>query len=159
MSADTRSLARALRRAELPELDLVVRGVAVAAMAAVPALGVAALLRGAPGLRGAGLAAALVVGMFAVSGIVLVCVALRAPDKLPAVSLVGAIVRMIAYGAVLAALDGADGIDRASTVLATCLLLAVTLIYEARSTATRPGFYWLRTPAPNGARSNERTRG
>jgi hypothetical protein len=66
---------------------------------------------------------------------------------------------MIAYGALLTALAGADDIDRASMVVATCLLLIVTLVYEARFAATAPGFYWLQTPAPHGAQANERTQG
>jgi hypothetical protein len=154
-----RDIQRVLRRNQAPELDLAVRGTACAAIVAVPVVGIAALLRGVPGLLGAGLAAGLVVGLFALTGLALACVARRSPATLPAVSFVGAIVRMIAYGALLTALAGAGGIDRASTAVATCLLLVVTLVYEARFAATAPGYYWLQTPAPHGAQANERTQG
>jgi hypothetical protein len=154
-----RDIRRVLRRNQAPELDLAARGAACAAIAAVPVVGVATLLRGAPGLLGAGLAAGLVVGLFALMGIPLACVARRSPARLPAVSFVGAIVRMIAYAALLTALAGVDGIDRASTAVATCVLLVVTLVYEAHFAATAPGYYWLQTPAPHGAQVNERTQG
>jgi hypothetical protein len=154
-----RDIRRPLRRSQAPELSLAARGAACAAVTAVPVVGVATLVRGLPGLLGAGLAAGLVVGLFALAGIVLACVARRSPARLPAVSFVGAILRMIAYGALLTALAGVDGIDRASTAVATCLLLVVTLVYEARFAATAPGYYWLLTPAPHGAPANERTQG
>ena len=108
---------------------------------------------------GALLATGLVTGMFAVSGVALACVARRSPARLPAVSLVGAVVRMVAYGALLTALAGADSIDRTSTVVTTCVLLATTLAYEVRFAATTPGFYWIHTPAPHGAQAKERTGG
>lgn len=152
-------VSRALRRSEAPESELAWHGTVVAAVAAVPIVGIAALVRGTPGLLGAGLAAGLVVGLFALTGVLLACVARRSPARLPAVSLVGAIVRMIAYVALLTALAGAGNIDRASTVVATCLLLIVTLVSEVRFAATTPGFYWLHTPAPHGAQAKERTRG
>ena len=152
-------LSRALRRSETPELELAWHGTAFAAVAAVPVVIVAALVRGVPGLLGAGLAAGLVVGLFALTGVLLACVARRSPARLPAVSLVGALLRMIAYGAILMALAGVDGIDRGSTVVATCLLLITTLAYEMRFAARTPGFYWVNTPAPDGAPTKERTRG
>jgi hypothetical protein len=140
-------------------LELAWHGTAFAAVAAVPVVIVAALVRGVPGLLGAGLAAGLVVGLFALTGGLLACVARRSPARLPAVSLVGALLRMIAYGAILMALAGVDGIDRGSTVVATCLLLITTLAYEMRFAARTPGFYWVNTPAPDGAPTKERTRG
>lgn len=154
-----RPLARALRRSQMPEPELAWHGTAFAAIAAVPVVAAAAALRGVPGLLGAALAAGLVMGLFGVTAVLLACVARRSPARLPAVSLVGAIVRMIAYGVLLTALAGVDTIDRASTVVATCLLLIATLVYEVRFAATTPGFYWLHTPAPHGAQANERTRG
>jgi hypothetical protein len=152
-------LRRALRRSEEPELELARYGAATATIVAVPVVLVATVLRGRPGLLGAALAAGLVIGLFAVTGVLLACVARRSPATLPAVSLVGALIRMIAYGVLLTALAGVDGIDRASTAVATCLLLIVTLVYEVRFAATTPGFYWLRPPAPDGAEAKERTQG
>lgn len=155
----SRPLQRALRRSQMPEPELAWHGAAFATVAALPVVAIAAALRGVPGLLGAGLAAALVMGLFGLTAVLLACVARRSPARLPAVSLVGAIVRMIAYGALLTALAGVDDIDRASTVVATCLLLIATLVYEVRFAATTPGFYWLHTPAPDGAQAKERTRG
>ena len=151
--------ARARARAEAPEVVLARRGAACAVIVAVPVVVVAALVRGVPGLLGAALGAVLVTALFGLAGVLLACVARRAPATLPAVSLVGVLLRMIAYGALLMALDGVDGIDRASTVAATCLLLLATLTYELRYVATTPGFYWLHSPAPDGAQAKERTRG
>jgi hypothetical protein len=152
-------LQRALRRSEVPELELARYGAVVATIVAVPTVLVATVVRGRPGLLGAVLAAGLVIGLFAVTGVLLSCVARRSPATLPAVSLVGALIRMVAYGALLTALAGVDGIDRSSTVVATCLLLIVTLVYEVRFTATTPGFYWVHTPTSDGAEMKERTRG
>lgn len=148
---------RALRRAEMPEPELARRGAVFAAALAVPIVAICSALRGIPGLLGAALAAALVVGLFGLTGVALVCVARISPATLPAVSLVGALVRMIAYGAILMALAGVDGIDRASTVVATSLLLFATLLYEARFAARTPGFYWVSTVASDGAQHEERT--
>lgn len=143
----------------MPEAELAWRGTLAALVIALPSVAVAAVLRGRPGALGAGLAALLVLGLFGVSGLILVCVGRRAPAKLPALSLVGALARMVAYGALLAALTDVGGIDRTSTVVTTCLLLAATLVYEVRFAATAPGFYWLGTSAPDAARGNERTTG
>jgi hypothetical protein len=153
------SLRRALRRSEAPELELARYGAVRATVAAVPIVIVATVLRGRPGLLGAALGAGLVIGLFAVTGVVLACVVRRSPATLPAVSLVGVLIRMIAYGVLLTALAGVDGIDRASTAIATCLLLITTLVYEVRFAATTPGFYWLHGPAPDGAQAKERTQG
>lgn len=153
------ALRRALRRSEVPELELARYGAAIAAIVAVPIVLVATVLRGRPGLFGAALGAGLVIGLFVLTGLLLACVARRSPATLPAVSLVGALIRMIAYGVLLTALAGVDGIDRASTAVATCLLLIVTLAYEVRFAATTPGFYWLHGPAPDGAQAKERTQG
>lgn len=157
MSATT-DVARALRRAEMPEPELAWRGAAFSGTLAVPVAVLCGLLRGVPGLLGAALAAGLVVGLFGLTGVVLACVARRSPATLPAASLVGALVRMIAYGAILAILTGVEGIDRASTVVATSLLLLATLVYEARFAARTPGFYWVVASAPDGAQDEERTR-
>lgn len=154
-----RSITRAVARSEAPEPELALRGTVVAVVAAVPTVALAAVLRGPPGAAGAGLAALLVAGLFAITGVVLVCVQRWKPDTLPAASLAGAIARMVAYGVLLAALTGVEGIDRPSTVGATCVLLVATMTYEMRYASTRPGFYWVRTPAPDGAEIRERTRG
>ena len=153
------SLERAVRRSQVPEPELAWRGTGAALLVAVPLVAGCWLLRGQAGVLGALLATGLVTGMFAVSGVALACVARRSPARLPAVSLVGAVVRMVAYGALLTALAGADSIDRASTVVTTCVLLATTLAYEVRFAATTPGFYWIHTPAPHGAQAKERTGG
>jgi hypothetical protein len=154
-------LDRALRRSEVPELELARYGATRATLVAIPVVVVATVLRGRPGLLGAALAAGLVIGLFVMTGVALACVVRRSPATLPAVSLVGALLRMIAYGVLLTTLAGVDAIDidRASTVVATCLLLIVTLAYEMRFAATTPGFYWLHSPAPDGAQMKERTRG
>lgn len=152
-------MARAVARSAAPEPELALRGTIVAAVAAVPTIALAAVLRGMPGVAGAGLAALLVTGLFAITGVVLVCVQRWKPDTLPAASLAGAIARMVAYGVLLAALTGVEGIDRPSTVAATFLLLVATMTYEMFYASTRPGFYWVRTPAPDGAETEERTRG
>lgn len=141
----------------MPELDLAWRGTAFAVAASVPTVAAAALLRGRPGLLGAALAAGLVVGLFALNAVAVSCVARLSPARLPAVSLAGAVVRMVAYAVLLTALAGVDGIDRLTTVIATCVLLAATLVYELRATARTPGFYWLRPSAPDDARTTEET--
>jgi hypothetical protein len=150
---------RALARSRAPEPELALRGAAVGVIVAVPTVAVAGALRGIAGVRGAALAAGLVISLFALTGLVLACVARWRPATLPAASLAGAVARMVAYGVLLAALAGVDGIDRPSTVGATCLLLIVTLAYEMHYISTTPGFYWVRLPAPDGARAKGRTRG
>ena len=98
-------------------------------------------------------------GLFALTGVLLACVVRRSPATLPAVSLVGALLRMIAYGALPTALIGVDGNDRGSTAVPTYVLLVVTLAHEMRFVTTTPGFYWLHSPAPDGAQAKERTQG
>lgn len=154
-----RPLTRALARSRAPEPELALRGTLVAVIVAVPTIALAGVIRGGPGVAGAAVAALLVSGLFALSGVVLVCVQRWKPDSLPAASLAGAIARMAVYGVLLAALTGVEGIDRLSTVAATCLLLVATMTEEMRYASTRPGFYWVRTPAPDGAEIEERMRG
>lgn len=149
---------RARRRAEVPEIELAKRGLTAAGIAALPVVVLATLMRGIPGLRGAVLATVLVVGLFAVSGLVLACAARRSPGSLPTLSLVGAVVRMVAYGVLLATVSGVDGVDRATTALATGVLLIVALACEVRLMTSKPGFYWLRVTAPHGGQPEERTR-
>ncbi|MBW3605240.1 MAG: hypothetical protein KY460_10085 [Actinobacteria bacterium] len=158
-SGATGSIERALERSRAPELALALRGALVATAVAVPTAVVAGVVRGVPGVAGAALAAGLVIGLFATTGVVLACVQRWRPATLPAASLAGAIARMVAYGVVLAALAGVDGIDRGSTVGATCMLLIATLADEMRYASTTPGFYWVRTPPPEGVHAKERTRG
>lgn len=158
-SGRTRAIDRARARSRAPEPELALRGTVAAIVVGVPTVALAGAVRGLPGVAGAALAAALVTGLFAVTGVLLVCVERWRPDTLPAASLAGAIARMVAYGVLLAALTGVDGIDRPSTVVATSLLLVATMTYEMRYASTRPGFYWVRTPAPDGAETEERTRG
>jgi hypothetical protein len=152
-------LDRALRRSEVPELELARYGATRATLAAIPIVAAATVLRGRPGLLGAALGAGLVIGLFALTGVLLACVVRRSAATLPAISLVGALLRMVAYGVLLTAVAGIEAIDRASTAAATCVLLIVTLVYEVRFVTTTPGFYWLHSPAPDGARAKERTRG
>lgn len=152
-------IATAVRRSRAPEPELALRGTVVAVLAAVPVVALAGALRGGPGLAGALLAAGLVIGLFATTLVVLACVVRWRPAILPAASLVVAVVRMVAYGVLLASLADADDIDRLTTVVTACVLLAVTLVYEVRYVSTRPGFYWVAPPAPDGAQTKERTRG
>lgn len=153
-----RSAERPLRRSRVPEVGLAWRGAAFTFVLALPVVAVAWLLRGSDGLRGAALGASLVLGMFLINAAALACVARLAPDILPAVSFVGAFVRMAAYVAILMALAGADGIDRAATVVATSLLLFAALLFEVRVATRTPGFNWITTSAPHGAQTEERTR-
>lgn len=150
---------RARARARAPELELAVRGALVAGVIAVPTIAVAGIVRGPSGVAGAALAGGLVIGVFASTAAVLACVQRLRPATLPAASLAAVFVRMVAYAVLLIALGGVGGIDRPSTVAATILLLSATLAYEVRFVSTRPGFYWVSTPAPEGAQMKERTRG
>lgn len=155
----TATIDRAVARSRAPEPELAWRGTVAATLVAVPTVALAGLLRGLSGAAGAVLASGLVIGIFATTVVVLACVQRLRPATLPAASLAAVFVRMVAYGLLLATLAGVDGIDRPSTVGATIVLLIATLAYEIRYVSTRPGFYWVSTPAPDGAQTNERTRG
>lgn len=116
---------------------------------AVPVVIVAAVLRGGPGLLGAGIGAGLVLLMFACSGLLLARSHRLAPAAFLGVALVGTLLRFLGYGALLVVLEPVAGIDRGSLALGTAVVLATSLGWELRAVARTPQLFWLET--------NERT--
>lgn len=131
------------QRRRQPEAALARAGALATLGLTVPAAGVAWMVAGLPGLRGALLAGALVLVLHAGSGVVSVCVARWRPGSLRGVSFAGFALRLVVYTVALAAAGRGSLVDRASLLVATGLLLAVTLLYEGRYASTRPGFFWV----------------
>lgn len=109
----------------------------------LPVAAAAGLYAGFPGVAGAAIGLALVALLFAGSAALLGLVADRRPTTALWVMVMGVVVRLLAYAAVLAALDGAGWAHRPSLAAATGLGIALTLAYELRLLATTPRLFWI----------------
>lgn len=126
----------------------IARGIAWAlGLTALPVVGAAALLRGAPGALGAAAGLGLAAVAFVVAAL---CHALACrvhPSSAIAVMVGGLALRMVAYLVGLGALAEADGLHRPSLALATAAGIAVALTHEMRLLQRMPELFRLRTPA------------
>jgi hypothetical protein len=110
---------------------------------AVPALGVAWLAHGRPGVYGAAAGLALVFVLFGVSALVQAWAARFGSTVLLGVVIGGVGARLLLYLAVLQALSGVAGLHRPSLALATAAAFVLTLVLEMRLVARTPSFFWV----------------
>ncbi len=110
---------------------------------AVPVVGGATWLAGLPGLAGAAAGLALVTVLFAGAAALLAMVVDRSPTTALTVLVMGLGVRLLAYVAVLTALDAQGWVHRPSLAAATGLGVAITLAYELRLLARMPRLFWI----------------
>ena len=110
------------------ERRLAVVALQVLGLLAVPVAGGAGLVAGPAGIGGAVAGLALVAVLFAGAAALLATVVDREPTTALAVLVMGLGVRLLAYVAVLAALDAHGWVHRPSLAAATGLGIAVTLL-------------------------------
>jgi hypothetical protein len=125
------------------EWRLAVGALRALALAAIPVVGGAALYAGRPGVAGAGAGLALVALLFAGAAALLALVAHRGPTTALTVLVMGLGVRLLAYVAVLTALDAQGWVHRPSLAAATGLGIAITLAHELRLLARMPRLFWI----------------
>jgi hypothetical protein len=115
----------------------------VLGLLAVPLCAVAWWTAGAAGLAGAGVGIALVALLFGGGAALLAVVADRRPTTALWVMVMGVGARLLAYAAVLSALDGLGWVHRPSLAAAAGLGIAVTLGYELRLLKRMPRLFWI----------------
>ncbi len=107
-------------------------------IAVVPAAGIAWAVRGTGGAVAALIALALVVANIAVSGLVLLIAARRAPENYPMIALPSYALRMAGVFAVMGAVYTSSSIDQPTFTVTFALGVIGLLAYEC--------FLWARTP-------------
>ena len=125
------------------ERELAVGAFRALALLAVPAVGVASWVAGAAGALAALAGLGLVGILFGGSALLLRLVADRGPTAAMATLVSGVAVRLVAYAAVLTALDGVAWVHRPSLAITTGIAVAVVLGYELRLLATMPRLFWI----------------
>lgn len=142
------------------EWQLAFGALKVLAALGVPLVAGAALVAGWPGAAGALAGIGLVALLFGGSAVLLSVMVTRRPTAAVAALVVGLVVRLIAYAAVLAWLDGLGWVHRPSLAAAAGLGVAVALAYELRLLARMPQLFWIdtETDRPHQAASTAATR-
>jgi hypothetical protein len=125
------------------EWRLAVGALRALALLAIPVAVGAYVAAGAEGLAGAGAGLSLVALLFAGAAALLALVVDREPTTALAVLVLGLGVRLLAYVAVLTALDAQGWVHRPSLAAATGLGIAITLAYELRLLARTPRLFWI----------------
>lgn len=129
------------------------------AAVAVPVIPGAAVLAGAPGVRGALAGLALVGLLFAGGAELTRLVADRRPQTIALVLVMGVVGRLLAYAAALAWVANLGGVHRTATALSIVVALVVVLGHEIQLLSRLPRLFWVdadadRSPAvPNAIRS------
>jgi hypothetical protein len=108
------------------------------AVALVPATAIAWIVRGTGGALAASIALALVVANIAVSGLVLLIAARRAPENYPMIALPSYALRMAGVFAVMGAVYASGSIDQPTFTVTFALGVVGILVYEC--------VLWARTP-------------
>jgi hypothetical protein len=108
------------------------------AIALVPSIGLAWIVRGTPGALAAMIALSLVVANIAVSGLALLVAARLAPENYPMIALPSYAVRMAGVFAVLGAVYASSSIDQPTFTITFAVGLIGILVYEC--------VLWARTP-------------
>jgi hypothetical protein len=115
----------------------------VAVPLALVVAGVAGLVRGASGAATALFVVALVVGLFALTGLAHGWAATRGVGALQAVAMGGLFVRLWLYATLLAVLRPLEVLDPLTLVIATPFVVFTLLAYEVRFVSTRREFLFL----------------
>lgn len=139
------------------ERRLAVGAVRTLALLAVPVVGVAGFVAGAPGVTGALIGLGFVLLLFGASAMLLLWAAARGNSGI-AVLTAGAAVRLPLYFLVLRLLDGVTWIHGRSLAAATGIAVAVTLAYELRLMATMPRLFWVDAAADRPSAATNDTR-
>lgn len=132
------------------ELRLARSAVAFVTLLALPVVGVAALVAGGGGALGAAVGAAVVAGMFAMSGVTLSWAARLGPTALMGAALGGYLLRLMIYALLIVLLRPVETIHGPSLAVSAAVLLVAALMWEVRVVSRLPGAFWVRTDARRG---------
>ncbi|MDP8977454.1 MAG: hypothetical protein M3N17_02540 [Actinomycetota bacterium] len=132
------------------ELHLARSAVVLATLLAPPVVGVAALAAGGGGALGAAIGAAVVAGMFVMSGATLSWAARLGPTALMGAALGGYLLRLMIYALLIVLLRPVEAIHGPSLAVSAAVLLVAALVWEVRVVSRLPGAFWVRTEARRG---------
>lgn len=116
---------------------------AVGAALVIPTVAVALATRGTAGAVAAGGALALVIGVFALTGMSHAWAARRSPQTLLAVALLGFLLRLSLYGGGVLVLRRVDGLDATTLAITTAFATVALLAVEVRFVLRHPEFWWV----------------
>lgn len=125
------------------ELQLAVAALKAVAVLAVPVVGIAWLAAGTSGAIGAGIAVAVVAGMYLMSGALLSFAARLGPGALMGAALGGFALRLMIYALLVVLLSPVEAIHGESLAISAAVLLVLTLVWEARTAATTSHLFWV----------------
>lgn len=134
----------ARRRMIRDEAGMARVAVRVGAVAALPIVATAGVLRGSAAALTALGAVLLVVASFYVTGRSLTWAASRGPAMLLGVALGGYLVRLSLYGTLLILLRPIEAIDGPVLAISLATAVVVVLAYEVRLVTSHPELWWLR---------------
>lgn len=127
------------------ELHLAGVGTRAALLLTPPALLGGWLAGRGPGVVGAAIAAAMVIGLLYLSAVVLGAAARRGGASLIAGVYGGFLARLVIYGVVMALLAPLDAVHLPSMAITTLVLVIATLLAQALHASKTPQLYWLGT--------------
>lgn len=140
-----------MQESRAPELRIAASAVRAVLVLAVPCLALATLLAGPRGLLGAGIGAAVVLGMFAISAALSALAAPHGPTAMLLATVGGFTLRLAIYAILIVVLDPVEAIHGPSLAVSAAVLLVGALGWEVRHVSRTPGFWWVRTAAPSAA--------
>ena len=129
------------------ELRLARSAVGVVGLLAIPALAIATAVAGPGGALGAGIAAAVVGGMFIMAGALMSWAARIGPTALMAAVLGGYLLRLLIYALLIVLLRPVETIHGPSLAITAAVLLLAALAWDVRLVSRVPSFYWVNTAA------------
>ena len=115
---------------------------------AVPVIAVATALAGPGGALGASIGAAVVAGMFLMSGALLSWSARIGPEAMFAAALGGYLLRLMIYALLIVLLRPVEAISGTSLALSAAVLMIAALAWEVRVVSRDPRALWLSPPGP-----------
>jgi len=136
---------------QAPELRIAGSAMRAVLVLAVPCLALATVLAGPRGLLGAGIGAAVVLGMFAISAALSALAAPHGPSAMLLATVGGFALRLVIYAILIVVLDPVEAIHGPSLAVSAAVLLVGTLAWEVRHVSRTPGFWWVHTAAPSAA--------
>lgn len=144
------------RRGDPIELRLALGAARLMVLLALPALGIGWLVAGPDGVLSAGIAVALVAGMYLMSGMLLSYAAKIGPGALMAAALGGFALRLMIYALLIVLLTPVEAIHGPTLAITAAALLVLSLIYEARLVSRTPNLYWIDAEAARTAPATSR---
>lgn len=109
----------------------------------LPVIGVSWLLAGVPGVAGAALGTAVVIGMFLMAGATMSWAARISPTALLGAVLGGYLVRLMIYAVLIVLLRDAAWLSGTTLAIATAVLLVAVLAWEVRVASRNPSMFFV----------------